>query len=137
MCWHGSGERSIDVQRTECIFIINASLAVSIIKRKRSALSTQPLPIPSVASRSLLRAARVSLIVIPGCLFVCLSVAGRASGRCCCCVAAAGCCVAAIRSRRDSGSRQTLLVLQFVIEFANIRAQYSPSTYASTHFGFF
>jgi len=43
----------------------------------------------------------------------------------------------AVRSRRDSGSRQTLLVLQFVIEFANIWAQYSPSTYASTHFGFF
>jgi len=37
----------------------------------------------------------------------------------------------------DSGSRQTLLVLQFVIEFANIRAQYSPSTYASTHVSFF
>jgi len=36
-----------------------------------------------------------------------------------------------------SGSRQTLLVLQFVIEFANIWAQYSPSTYASTHIGFF
>jgi len=33
--------------------------------------------------------------------------------------------------------RQTLLVLQFVIEFANIWAQYSPSTYASTHVGFF
>jgi len=32
---------------------------------------------------------------------------------------------------------QTLLVLQFVIEFANIWAQYSPSTYASTHVGFF
>ena len=30
----------------------------------------------------------------------------------------------------DSGPRQTLLVLQFVIEFANIWAQYSPSTYA-------
>jgi len=29
----------------------------------------------------------------------------------------------------DSGSCQTLLVLQFVIEFANIWAQYSPSTY--------
>ena len=37
----------------------------------------------------------------------------------------------------DSGSHQTLLVLQFVIEFANIWAQYSPSTYASTHVGFF
>ena len=37
----------------------------------------------------------------------------------------------------DSGSRQTLLVLQFVIEFANIWAQYSPSTYASTHVSFF
>jgi len=37
----------------------------------------------------------------------------------------------------DSGSRQTLLVLQFVIEFAYIWAQYSPSTYASTHVGFF
>ena len=35
--------------------------------------------------------------------------------------------------RVDSGSRQTLLVLQFVIEFANIWAQYSPST----HIGFF
>ena len=46
--------------------------------------------------------------------------------------------VAAARSRQvDSGSRQTLLVLQFVIEFANIWAQYSPSTYASTHVGFF
>jgi len=32
---------------------------------------------------------------------------------------------------------QTLHVLQFVIEFANIWAQYSPSTYASTHVGFF
>ena len=39
--------------------------------------------------------------------------------------------------RVDSGSRQTLLVLQFVIEFANIWAQYSPSTYASTDVGFF
>jgi len=37
----------------------------------------------------------------------------------------------------DSRSRQTLLVLQFVIEFANIWAQISPSTYASTHVGFF
>ena len=37
----------------------------------------------------------------------------------------------------DSGSRQTQLVLQFVIEFANIWAQQSPSTYASTHVGFF
>ena len=100
-------------------------------------------------------AARVSLIVIPGCLSVCLSVwmlAGRASGRCrrprqrtvlllhsrcCCCVAAPGCCVAAVRSRRDSGSRQTLLVLQFLTKFANNWAQYSPSTYASTYFGFF
>jgi len=36
-----------------------------------------------------------------------------------------------------SRTRQTLLVLQFVIEFANIWAQYSPSTYASTHVGFF
>jgi len=70
-------------------------------------------------------------------MFVCLSVAGRASGRYCCCIAAACCCVAAVRSRRDSGSRQTLLVLQFLIEFANIWAQYSPSTYASTHVGFF
>ena len=74
-------------------------------------------------------------------MFVCLSVAGRASGQCssstghasgwCCCY------VAAVRSRRDSGSRQTLLILQFVIEFANIWAQYSPSTYASTLVGFF
>jgi len=39
--------------------------------------------------------------------------------------------------RVDSGSRQTLLVLQFVIDFADIWAQYSPSTYASTHVGFF
>jgi len=68
-------------------------------------------------------------------MFVWMSVghataAGRASGRCCCCAAA--------RSRQvDSGSRQTLLVLQFTIEFANIWAQYSPSTYASTHVGFF
>jgi len=37
----------------------------------------------------------------------------------------------------NSGSRQTLLILQFVIEFANIWAQRSPSTYASTHVGFF
>jgi len=37
----------------------------------------------------------------------------------------------------DSGSHQTLLVLQFVIEFANILAQYSPSTYALTLVGFF
>ena len=37
----------------------------------------------------------------------------------------------------DSGSRQTLLVLQSVIEFANIWAQYSPWTYASTHVSFF
>jgi len=37
----------------------------------------------------------------------------------------------------DSGSCETLLVLQFVIKFANIWAQYSPSTYASTHIGFF
>jgi len=37
----------------------------------------------------------------------------------------------------DSGSYQTLLVLQFVIEFANIWAQYTPSTYALTHIGFF
>ena len=78
---------------------------------------------------------RVGLIVIPGCLDVCLSV--RASGRWCCCVAATGCCVAAVRSRWDSGSRQTLLVLQFLIEFANIWAQYCPWTYASTHVGFF
>jgi len=41
--------------------------------------------------------------------------------------------VTAANSRRvDIGSRQTLLVLQFVVEFANIWAQYSPSTYAST-----
>jgi len=59
-----------------------------------------------------------------GCLFVCTS------GWCCC-------CVAAVRSRQDSGSCQTLLVLQFLIKFANILAQYSPSTYASTHIGFF
>jgi len=102
------------------------------------------------------RTVRVSLIVIRFCLSVCLSVwmsAGRASGgacrprqrtvlllrssRCCCCVAAPCCCVAAVRSRRDSGSRQTLLFLQFLTEFANIWAQYSPSTYASTHVGFF
>ena len=37
----------------------------------------------------------------------------------------------------DSGSRQTLLVLQFLIKFRNIWAQYFPSTYASTHAGFF
>jgi len=75
------------------------------------------------------------------CLFVCprqrTLPAGRASRRCCCCIAAAGCCVAAVRSRQDSGSRQTLLVLQFLFEFANIWAQYSPSTYASTHVSFF
>ena len=46
--------------------------------------------------------------------------------------------VTAASSRRvDSGSRQTLLVLQFVVEFANIWAQYCPWTYASTDFGFF
>jgi len=45
--------------------------------------------------------------------------------------------VAAASSRRvDSGSRQTLLVLQFVIKFPNIWAQYCPLTYASTHVGF-
>jgi len=44
----------------------------------------------------------------------------------------------AARSRRvDSGSRQTLLVLQFVIEFANIWAQYCPSIYESIHVCFF
>jgi len=32
---------------------------------------------------------------------------------------------------------KTLLVLQFVIKFANIWAQYCPLTYASTHIGFF
>jgi len=32
---------------------------------------------------------------------------------------------------------KTLLVLQFLIEFANIWVQYCPSTYASTHVGFF
>jgi len=32
---------------------------------------------------------------------------------------------------------KTLLVLQFLIEFANIWTQYCPSTYASTHVGFF
>jgi len=37
----------------------------------------------------------------------------------------------------DSGSRQTLLVLQFGIEFADIWAQYSPSTYTSNHTAFF
>jgi len=43
--------------------------------------------------------------------------------------------VAAASSRWvDSGSRQTLLVLQFVIKFANTWAQYSPSTYALTLF---
>jgi len=72
-------------------------------------------------------------------MFVCRSAptASRASGQCCCCVAAAGCCIAAVRSRQNTGSRQTLLVLQFVVEFANIWAQYSPSTYASTHVGVF
>ena len=46
--------------------------------------------------------------------------------------------VAAASSKRvDIGSCQTLLVLHFVIEFANILAQYSPWTYASTHVGFF
>jgi len=45
--------------------------------------------------------------------------------------------VAAASSRRvDSGSCQTLLVLQFVIKFAYIWAQYWPSTYVSTHVGF-
>jgi len=77
-------------------------------------------------------AARVGLIVILGCLFVCRDVCLFVCGR-----AAAGCCIAAVRSRQDSGSRQTLLVLQFMIEFANICAQYSPSTYASTLIGFF
>ena len=73
------------------------------------------------------------------CLYVCMSVStnGRASGRCCCCVAVAGCCIAAVMSRQDSGSCQTLLVLQFVIEFASIWAQYSALTYVSTHFSFF
>ena len=107
-----------------------------------------------VASRS----QRVGLIVVPGCLSVCMCVCvcvclsvstncrprqrtvlllrsssssnGRARGRCCC-------CVAAVRSRQDSGSRQTLLVLQFLTKFANIWAQCSPLTYASTHVGFF
>ena len=38
------------------------------------------------------------------------------------------------RQRRvDSGSRQTLFVLQFMIEFANIWAQYCPSTYGYWH----
>ena len=37
----------------------------------------------------------------------------------------------------DIGSRQTLLVLHFLIEFDNIWAQYSPWTCASTHVGFF
>ena len=37
----------------------------------------------------------------------------------------------------DSGSHKTLLVLQFVIEFANIWAQYSPWTVALTYVGFF
>jgi len=45
--------------------------------------------------------------------------------------------VAASSKRVDSGSRQTLLVLHFVIKFANILAQYSSWTYASTHVGFF
>ena len=45
--------------------------------------------------------------------------------------------IAASSKRVDSGSRQTLLVLHFVIEFANILAQYCPWTYASTHVGFF
>jgi len=53
----------------------------------------------------------------------------------CCCFTAAS--AASMSKRVDSGSRQTLLVLQFVIEFANIWAQYSPSTYTSTHVGFF
>jgi len=35
------------------------------------------------------------------------------------------------------GLYSSLLVLHFVIEFANIWAQYCPSTYASTHIGFF
>jgi len=66
-------------------------------------------------------AQRVGLIVIPGCLSLCLS----------------GCRSAPTWSRRGSGSRQTLLLLQFLSEFANIWAQYSPWTYASTHVGFF
>ena len=37
----------------------------------------------------------------------------------------------------ENFAEPTLLVLQFVIEFANIWAQYSPSTYASIHVGFF
>ena len=46
--------------------------------------------------------------------------------------------VAAASSRRvDLGSRQTLLVLHFLVEFANIWVQYCPSTYALTHVGFF
>ena len=32
---------------------------------------------------------------------------------------------------------KTLLLLQFLIEFGNIWVQYCPSTYASTHVGFF
>jgi len=41
------------------------------------------------------------------------------------------------KNKRDTRGRQTLLILQFVIDFANIWAQYSPSKYASTHGGFF
>ena len=32
---------------------------------------------------------------------------------------------------------KTLLLLQFLIEFANIWTQYCPSTYTSTHMAFF
>jgi len=84
---------------------------------------------------------RVSIIVIPGCLFVCLSVStnGRPRQRTVLLLRSSSRLLrsSSIRSRRDSGSRQTLLVLQFLIEFASVRAQYSPSTYASTHVGFF
>jgi len=41
-------------------------------------------------------AARVGLIVIPGCLFVCLSAPADEQQQCCC-GAAAACCVAAVK----------------------------------------
>jgi len=94
----------------------------------------------SVASHSLLHSSSESEPYCHSGMFVCLSVAGRASSRCCCCFSSTSrasgwcyCCVAAVMSRRDSGLCQTLLVLQFVIEFASIWAQYSIDIRIDSH----